>query len=178
MKKLNLYLTKILKDCPKGMPLYSQVHGKVTFAEVNAGTRNYPIEVKVIDKHSYKYITGFTADGRYACDCEDSECLLFPSRDCRDWSKFGKNEPEPEQKNEPVYKQLKENILYWFKHMAQIADDRKTANGVVMKDWAALDEIKVLATDSVYYIQKHFIPTRVMNTCSEHLTNLRRRNKL
>ena len=49
----------------------------------------------------------------------------------------------------------KENIIYWFEHIAQIADDRKTGNGVVMEDWAALDEIKAIAKDSIYYIQNH-----------------------
>lgn len=52
-------------------------------------------------------------------------------------------------------KEDKKNIIYWFEHIAQIADDRKTANGVVMEDWAALDEIKALAKDSVYYIKNH-----------------------
>ena len=46
-------------------------------------------------------------------------------------------------------------IIGWFEHIAQIADDRKTANGFVMEDWAALDEIKTLAKNSVYYIEKH-----------------------
>ena len=46
-------------------------------------------------------------------------------------------------------------IQYWFEHIAQIADDRKTATGVVMEDWAALNEIKAIAKDSVYYIKNH-----------------------
>ena len=49
----------------------------------------------------------------------------------------------------------KELVIHWFEHIAQIADDRKTANGEVMEDWAALDEIKAIATDSVYYIKNH-----------------------
>lgn len=36
----------------------------------------------------------------------------------------------------------KELIIEGFKHIAQIADDRKTLNGVVMKDSEAFDEIK------------------------------------
>ena len=48
-----------------------------------------------------------------------------------------------------------DNIICWFEHIEQIADDRKTANGVVMEDWAALDEIKAIAKDSVYYIKNH-----------------------
>ncbi len=44
-------------------------------------------------------------------------------------------------------------IKMWFEHIAQIADDRKTANGAVMEDWAALDEIKVIAKDAAYYVE-------------------------
>lgn len=50
-------------------------------------------------------------------------------------------------------KQDTELITQWFEHIAQIATDRKTANGVVMQDWAALDEIAALAKDSIYYIK-------------------------
>ena len=49
----------------------------------------------------------------------------------------------------------KELVINWFEHIAQIAEDRKTANGDVMEDWAALDEIRALATDSAYYVRKH-----------------------
>lgn len=48
-----------------------------------------------------------------------------------------------------------ELVAKWFEHIAQIAEDRKTANGDVMEDWAALDEIRALATDSAYYVRKH-----------------------
>ena len=48
-----------------------------------------------------------------------------------------------------------ELVAKWFEHIAQIAEDRKTANGEVMEDWAALDEIRVLATNSAYYVRKH-----------------------
>ena len=49
----------------------------------------------------------------------------------------------------------KENIIYWFEHIAQIANNKKTANGIVMKDSTALDEIKAIAEDSIYYIKNH-----------------------
>lgn len=49
----------------------------------------------------------------------------------------------------------KELIIDWFEHIAQIADDRKTANGVVMTPEHALDEIKVIAKDAAYYVDKH-----------------------
>ena len=56
---------------------------------------------------------------------------------------------------------LKENIGFlkrWFGHIAQIADDRKTLTGVVMSDSDALDEIKSIAVNSIYFIKKHIIP--------------------
>ena len=43
----------------------------------------------------------------------------------------------------------------WFDHIAQIADDRKTGNGAVMKDSDALDEIKCVAKNASYYIENH-----------------------
>lgn len=46
----------------------------------------------------------------------------------------------------------KDNIIYWFEHIAQIADDRMTAAGHRMTDAHALDEIKVIAKDSISYI--------------------------
>ena len=48
-----------------------------------------------------------------------------------------------------------ELIVGWFNHIAQMADDRKTLNGEVMEDWAALDEIKCLAKNSSEFIQIH-----------------------
>lgn len=49
----------------------------------------------------------------------------------------------------------KELIIECLKHIAQISDDRKTLNGVVMKDSDALDEIKCLAKECVEYIEKY-----------------------
>ena len=48
-----------------------------------------------------------------------------------------------------------ELIKLWFGHIAQIADDRKTLTGVVMDDAHALDEIKSIAKDSIYFIEHH-----------------------
>ena len=79
----NLDLVKILKDCPKGTKLYSTLHGEVAFDCVKNPNIDYPINVKRIDNSS----AGFTQDGRYNI-FYDGECVLFPSKDQRDWSKF------------------------------------------------------------------------------------------
>lgn len=44
-------------------------------------------------------------------------------------------------------------VKLWFEHIAQIADDRKTLNGVVMDDAHALNEIRAIAKDSIYFIE-------------------------
>ena len=77
-------LTKILKDCPEGTKLYTTIWGEVTFIEVSENVCNlYPI----IIYNEYDHI-GLTKDGRYLINKQDSECILFPSKEQRDWSKF------------------------------------------------------------------------------------------
>ena len=78
----NLNLVEILKDCPKGTKLYSTSFGDVRFEEITNSTF-YPIAVKQADD----YITTFTADGKMNYHY-NGECVLFPSKEQRDWSKF------------------------------------------------------------------------------------------
>lgn len=81
--KINI--AEILKDCPKGMELYSPIYGTVELLEVNSNY-TYPIIITIgID------CTGtFTSDGRLYEQYPTAECLLFPSREMRDWTKFFK----------------------------------------------------------------------------------------
>ena len=80
----NIDLTKILKDCPEGTKLYTTIWGEVTFIKVSENVCNlYPIIIYNECDH-----VGLTKDGRYLINKQDSECILFPSKDQRDWSKF------------------------------------------------------------------------------------------
>ena len=78
----NIDLTKILKYCPKGWEFYSSIHGVVYFEGLNTSDK-YPVII------SYKNgkLESFGADGRLFLDYA-GECVLFPSKDQRDWSKF------------------------------------------------------------------------------------------
>ena len=79
----NLNLVEILKDCPKGTKLYSTVYGDVELVEVSQGEcTEYPIWIKKSISNDY-----LTKDGRMYKDY-NGECVLFPSREQRDWSKF------------------------------------------------------------------------------------------
>ena len=84
----NLDLTKILEGCPEGTKLYSTVNGEVIFQNVASFSCDYPITAKAYNKNKNSMKNAcFTKDGTYMLDY-DGECVLFPSKDQRDWSKF------------------------------------------------------------------------------------------
>ena len=72
----NLDLCLILKDCPKGTKLYCTFLGDVLF---------FKIENNKIFVHIGNTEWSFYSDGKFTCD---GECVLFPSKEQRDWSKF------------------------------------------------------------------------------------------
>ena len=80
LKELNL--CEILKDCPEGTELWSDNYGLVKF--VNVSTEwDTPIRVELINGFIARYTEEGWCDKRFPANC-----LLWPSRDCRDWSKF------------------------------------------------------------------------------------------
>ena len=78
----NINLTKILKDCPKGTKLYSSTFGQVEFQYIKSNPM-YPIVIKLENG----VIESIASDGKIFNDY-NGECIIFPSKDQRDWSKF------------------------------------------------------------------------------------------
>lgn len=74
-------LIEILRNVPKGTKLYSTLHGDIYFDHIDV-TNIYPI--KCYGNSSKFY---FTKDGKHYYDY-DGECVLFPSKEQRDWSEF------------------------------------------------------------------------------------------
>ena len=85
-EKLNLI--EILKDCPKGTKLYSTMYGDVKFESINE-KKSHPIIVRIGEDHT----ECFSIDGKIY-SFYDGECILFPSREQRDWSKFNPKKPK------------------------------------------------------------------------------------
>lgn len=81
----NINLVEILKDAPKGTKLYSPIFGECSLSRVDNVI--YPIAVTFTDKYGIKTLQHFTAFGKYT-ETDGAECLLFPSKDNRDWSTF------------------------------------------------------------------------------------------
>ena len=86
----NLNLIEILKGCPSGVKLYSPLYGDITFDNIYLNLK-YPIRTNRAP---------FTSDGKYLCDF-NGECMLFPSKDQRDWAKFERfwDKPKKERFN-------------------------------------------------------------------------------
>lgn len=80
MKTAELNLEEILKDCPKGVTLYSPLCGEVRFIEILSGIYSIKTE-EIIGSGTWS----FDKHGRYYTK---GECLLFPSKDNYDWSTF------------------------------------------------------------------------------------------
>ena len=77
-------IAEILKYCPRDYKLYSPLFGEVTFSDI---TEN---KIKVYNLNKY-CIYNFYHDGTFNIinGVESTrECMLFPSKDQRDWSKF------------------------------------------------------------------------------------------
>ena len=83
----NLNLVEILKDCPTGTKFYTPVWGEVSFRKL--------LEDKIfaisIDTCSGNVC--LTKEGYYLLR-NDTECIIFPSKDQRDWSKFKVEKPK------------------------------------------------------------------------------------
>lgn len=77
-------IVEILKDCPKRTKLYSPLLGECDLMYVDCTPDvPYPIITKVGD-----FECSFTKDGLFYREYTTSECMLFPSKDNRDWSTF------------------------------------------------------------------------------------------
>ena len=81
---MNLDLTKILKDVPKGSKLWSPICGNCELFDVNTAYNVFPIVCIGVDDGLEWH---FKADGSFT-ENTGVECLLFPSKENRDWSTF------------------------------------------------------------------------------------------
>lgn len=74
-----LIIAEILKYKPQGIKLYSPIFGDCTFCYVKDESSDICV------RRPYNEVNYFNFDGVYHTG---GECLLFPSNEMRDWSKF------------------------------------------------------------------------------------------
>ena len=81
-----LNLVEILKNTPNGTKLWSDVHGEITFVKIQDSIGS---EILCISKISN---CSFSSKGEFYAGL--GQCILFPSKTQRDWSKFKVDLPE------------------------------------------------------------------------------------
>ena len=121
----NLDLTKILKGCPKGTEFHSSAYGKIIFEGITCNPNdNFPIEFRDC-QGGYLFLP---KSGKYSY--EDAECIVFPSKDQRDWSKFERFWDKPKkEKFDPNTLQPFDKVLvrdedcYWTADLFSHIDD-------------------------------------------------------
>lgn len=113
-------IAKILKKCPSGTKLYSPLYGEIELVSVY--DKKYPI-VCSHKVNNVEYYRTFTEEGK--CRDYNAELMLYPSRDQRDWNKFGVTDQVNDHQFKPFDKVLvrDRNDREWgcdfFSHIAE-----------------------------------------------------------
>jgi hypothetical protein len=113
-------IAEILKKYPKGTKLYSPLYGEIELVSVY--DKKYPI-VCSHKVNNVEYYRTFTEEGK--CRDYNAELMLYPSRDQRDWNKFGVTEQETKHQFKPFDRVLvrDRNDREWgcdfFSHIAE-----------------------------------------------------------
>ena len=140
----NIDLTKILKNCPEGTEFWSDNVGKVQFLHVNE-CFDQPILVRRADG----FIISYTKEG-WENIIFPGSCLLWPSKDYRDWTKFTAPWYKPEESTiSPSEEQRDCNkvVSLWRKH-----EKKETVKKKEKFNPQTLHEFdKVLVRDGVGY---------------------------
>lgn len=135
----NIDLTKILDGCPVGTEFYHAGYGRVWFVGIDLNS-NYPIKLSL---HNDDYIhaavsTKGTLDVSY-----NGECLLVPSKEQRDWSKFERFWDKPKAE-EPMVEMFDENTLKPF--------DKVLVRDFLSDEWMGDFFEKILENDIHYNV--------------------------
>lgn len=108
----NINLLEILKGIPDGTKLWSPVCGECEVESI-IHCDAYPIRA-THGKGNETLFYKFTSQGKL-CNNSEAECVLFPSKENRDWSTF--TAPWKNKHFEPFQKVLipgiMENVYYW-----------------------------------------------------------------
>lgn len=78
----NVDLTKILDGCPMWTKFYSTIYDEISFKRIEL-SRDYPI---IFDSDAVGGKVTLTENGTVLKGV--GECIVFPSKDQRDWTKF------------------------------------------------------------------------------------------
>lgn len=118
----NINLVDILKDAPRGTKLWSPICGDCKLFNITSGT--YPIGVSTEENNSQTFT--FMSNGCYA-DYTNAECLLFPSKENRNWSTFKLHKKHKHFKpfENVLITMNTENGVIWYPAVYALYNDNK-----------------------------------------------------
>ena len=134
MENKELNLCEILKDCPTGTKFWSPVWGNMTLIRIN-DVSIYPIVLS----DGFNNVS-LRSDGRMY-GAKESECILFPSKEQRDWSKFERFWDKPKTEESTV-EMFDENTLKPF--------DKVLARDYLNDNWMA-DFFEKIEENDIHY---------------------------
>lgn len=137
MEKINI--AELLKDCPKGMVLYSPIFGEVHLEEIRP-------HLAIVVTTDNRYREEFLYDGRYGMN---GECMLFPSKDKTTWEGFQRpfvpGDIVITNHNEHAFIYSGENDNYWEAYCGVYCGTRNIC--VNSKQWSDKKHNLRLATE-------------------------------
>lgn len=107
----NINLVEILKDAPKGTKLWSPMFGDCYFEEYQKRESTYPLIVRFTNHHKETDYRSLSVYGK-AVEVDSAECVIFPSKNNRDWSTF--KAPWKRKHFEPFQKVLISSLVDTF----------------------------------------------------------------
>ena len=158
--KENIDLAKILNGCPEGTEFYCSIYGVVKFVRISA-TNWIIISTKIGNKCISKM-------GRFDEELfSDDECIFFPSKDQRDWSRFERFW-DKKLLDKPVVEKFDINTLHPF--------DRVLVRDFLNEDWMA-DFFERIDENDVHYnvtcVTSHWEQCIPYNEETKHLLGMR-----
>ena len=154
----NLDLIKILEGCPNGTRLYSPFIGDVKFSSISG---KY-IYVSTM----YGNLEAFDKKGIYGH--YDGECMLLPSKDQRDWSKFVRFWDKPKMERfDPKTLQPFDKVLGFYE-VEGGSWECALFSHLVEKDHSTVVCVGIIYTKCIPYNEetKHLIGTN--NDCPDY----------
>lgn len=145
-------IAEILIDYPSGTKLYSPICGECELQCVVPYYCCGGYKIRCVAERNCN--VNFDEFGRYEFD--SGECLLFPSKDNRDWTNFG--EPKYIDLNSSVVEMVKQNIEEFEKSM-KAPISLKKGDFVVTKN-NCIGIIDSAAKDGGYYLLCRLVDTR------------------
>lgn len=138
--KTKLNIAEILKGYPTGTKLYSTLCGEceLDFIVIGEPNEDTIIKAKFLSNDGKTHYINFFYDGSYF-RIGNGECLLFPSKENRDWSKFKVEKPKFDPKTLQAFDKVlaridSSNAYYWFADFVSAPANEKYDMPCIMSD--------------------------------------------